>query len=70
MKNKNEMSILPTVGALLSLVTAFFNFAPLCMSDRSAPLLLPPDGGFTGPDEGAGGGGGPGGGGGGGGITV
>lgn len=62
--------LLPTTGALLSFVTAFFNRAPLWISDKRAPLFFPPEGGLIGPDGAAGGGGAPGGGGGGGGITV
>lgn len=57
----------PTVGALLSFVTAFFNFIPLWISLSRAPLsvFFPP---FDGAGA-AGGGGGPGGGGGGGGMV-
>lgn len=60
------------MGALLSFVTAFFNFIPLWISLSRAPLscFLPP---FDPPSDGAGaagGGGAPGGGGGGGGGIV
>ena len=58
---------LPTVGPLLSFVTAFFNLAPPWIWLSSAPLSLGPED-LDDDFDGAGGGGAPGGGGGGGGI--
>lgn len=66
-----KMNLQSTTGALRSLVTVFFNLAPLWIWLNRAPRFLLLGGGAD-PDffEGAaGGGGGPGGGGGGGGIS-
>ena len=57
---KTGFTVFHTLGALLSLVTAFFNLAPFLMSPSRAPLPEPDGGGETGDTGGelkAGGGG-------------